>query len=151
MRRNGLFGLPSHALAGLFLALAAAALQPSMAWAAEAAPKDDQGPVDVELPPMLAPMVVGNRLDSYAYITIALAPAARDKVLDIREKVPFLRDAFLRELNKGSIVKADDPKAVDEAAVKSRLTARVKQILPVGTVSEVKLEQIVITPVQPQS
>ena len=66
----------------------------------------------------------------------------------IREKIPFLRDAFLRELNKGSIVKADDPKTVDVAAVKTRLETRMKLILPAGTVTALKLAPIVVTPLQ---
>lgn len=113
--------------------------------AAEGQPKADSI-VDVELPAMFAPMVVDQRLQSYAYITIALTPTGANKVLAIREKVPFLRDAFLRELNKGTIVKADDPKTVDTAAVKARLMARMKSVLPDGTVADLKLEQIVMAP-----
>ena len=119
------------------------------AGAAEAA--KDQGPTDVELPPILAPIVIDNRLDSYAYITIALTPASGDKVFTIREKVPFLRDGFLREVNKATIGKANDPKTVDQPALKTRLLARMNQILPKGTVSDLKFEQIVLTPIQPQS
>jgi flagellar basal body-associated protein FliL len=118
-------------------------------FAAEA--EKDQGPTDIELPPILAPMVVDNRLESYAYITIALSPASRDKTLVIREKVPFLRDGFLREVNKGSIVKSGDPMAIDQPALKKRLLARINQILPPGTVSDLKFQEIVMTPIQPQS
>jgi hypothetical protein len=96
-------------------------------------------------------MVVDNRLENYSYITIALSPASRDKALVIREKMPFLQDAFVREMNKGSIVKAGDPKAVDTAALKPRLLARMNQILPGGTVADLKFQQIVLTPIQPQS
>jgi hypothetical protein len=151
MRAHAFFRAEARAcLKGLVLAAVCVLSLGSGARAAEegAAP---QGPVDVELPPILAPMVVGTRLESYAYITVALVPSGPDKVLGIREKVPFLRDAFLRELNKTSIVKADDPKAVDDAAVKTRLTERAKQILPAGTISELKLQQVVITPVQPET
>ncbi|HEX3486883.1 MAG TPA: hypothetical protein VHT51_17655 [Micropepsaceae bacterium] len=117
-----------------------------------AEPAKDEGPTDVDLPPILAPVVVDNRLDSYAYITIALTPTSRDKALVIREKVPFLRDGFLRELNnKIGIGKASDPKTVDQPALKKRLLARVSQILPQGTVSDLKFQQIVMTPIQPQS
>ncbi|HEY4263940.1 MAG TPA: hypothetical protein VGM72_01365 [Micropepsaceae bacterium] len=119
------------------------------ATAAEAA--KDAGPTDVEMPAMLAPMVVDNRLESYAYITVALTPASRDKTLLIREKVPFLRDGFLREVNKASIVKPAEPTAVDQPALKKRLLARVNQILPQGTVSDLKFQEIVMTPIQPQS
>ena len=111
----------------------------------------DQGPADVDLPPILAPMVVSNRLDGYAYISISLSPSGRDKVVTIREKMPFLQDAFLRELNKSPIVKADNPKAVDADGVKTRLVARMNQIRPSGTVAELKLEQIVLVPFQSSS
>ena len=110
----------------------------------------DEGPTDVEMPPLLAPMIVESRLDSYAYITIQLTPATRDKVFLIREKVPFLQDGFLREVNKAPIGKAGDPKAVDQEALKKRLLARLNQILPKGTVSDLKFEQIVLSPIQAQ-
>jgi hypothetical protein len=117
--------------------------------AAESAPKT-QGLVDVELPAIFAPITVQQRLESYAYITILLTPAGADKTFTIREKMPFLRDAFLRELNKGTIARSDDPKVVDIAAVKARLMARLNQILPPGTVSELKLEPIQYSVIQPQ-
>lgn len=134
-----------RALSHLLLTAALVLAPMPAARAAEGQPKAD-GIVDVELPAMFAPMVVDQRLQSYAYITVALTPTGSDKVLAIREKVPFLRDAFLRELNKGTIVKADDPKSVDSAAVKTRLMARVKAVLPEGTVADLKLEQIVMAP-----
>ena len=117
---------------------------------AEPAPKD-QAVTNVELPAFLAPMLIGNRLEQYAYITVALTPANREKMLAIREKMPFLRDAFLREVNKASIVKADDPKTVDTVALKARLLVRVNQILPKGSVSDLKFQQIQMTPIQPQT
>jgi len=95
-------------------------------------------------------MVADNRIENYAYITIVLKPAAPAGVLAIREKVPFLQDVFLRELNGATIVKADDPKSVDEATLKPRLIARMNQVLPAGTVAELKFEPIVVAPVQAQ-
>lgn len=133
--------------AGL-LALAFAASCASQALGAAAVDTTNLGPVDVTMPPILAPMVVDSQLESYAYITIVLKPAAPAGVLTIREKVPFLQDAFLRELNAAPIVKADDPMSVDEAALKPRLLARISQLLPPGTVAELKFEPIVVAPVQ---
>src|SRR5258708_5004475 len=114
-------------------------------------PAKDQAVTNVELPAFLAPMLKGNRLEQYAYITIALTPATRERMLAIREKMPFLRDAFLREVNKASIVKTDDPKTVDTVALKARLLVRVNQILPKGSVSDLKFQSIQMTPIQPQS
>jgi hypothetical protein len=128
--------------------LAFAALSAPEALGAAAVDTTNLGPVDVTMPRILAPMAVDSRLENYAYITIVLKPATPAGVLTIREKVPFLQDAFLRELNGAPIVKADDPSAVDEAALKPRLLARVNQILPPGTVAELKFEPIVVAPVQ---
>jgi hypothetical protein len=109
------------------------------------------GPVDVTLPTILAPMVVEARTENYAYITIVLKPAAPAGILAIREKVPFLQDAFLRELNGATIVKTGDPTSVDETALKARLIARMNQVLPAGTVAELKFQPIVVAPVQAQN
>ena len=132
------------------LALAWVSLGTSGALAAAAVDTTNLGPVEVALPTILAPMIVDSRTENYAYVTIALKPASPAGVLTIREKVPFLQDAFLRELNGATIVKADDPKAVDEAALKARLLARVNQILPAGTVAELRFNPIVVAPVQAQ-
>lgn len=132
------------------LALAFLALQTPHALGAAAVDTTNLGPVDVTLPTILAPMVAEARLENYAYITIVLKPAAPAGVLTIREKVPFLQDAFLRELNASPIVKLNDPKSVDEAAVRARLISRMNQILPAGTVAELNFEPIVVAPVQAQ-
>jgi flagellar basal body-associated protein FliL len=129
----------------------AAGLLLSPSQAAFAASVIDPGPTDVDLPAFFAPLVVENRLESYAYMSLSLTPASRDKVFVIREKMPFLRDAILREVNKGTITKSDDPKAVDTAGLKARLLARVNQILPANTVSDLKFEQIIVNALQPQS
>jgi len=132
------------------LALACVVLGAAQAFGAAAVDTNNLGPVDVTLPTILAPMIVDSRTETYAYVTIALKPATPAGVLTIREKVPFLQDAFLRELNGPSIVRADDPKSVDETALKARLLGRVNQILPAGTVAELKFEPIVVAPVKAQ-
>jgi len=132
------------------LALAWVVLGAPQALAAAAVDTNNLGPVDVTLPTILAPMIVDSRIENYAYITIVLKPAAPAGVLAIREKVPFLQDVFLRELNGATIVKADDPKSVDEMALKVRLVTRVNQILPAGTVAELKFAPIVVAPVRAQ-
>jgi hypothetical protein len=128
--------------------LATPAAWPAGAAEAGVAANSTNGIVDVELPAFFAPMVVNSRLESYAYISVALTPSAANTVFTIREKVPFLRDAFLRELNKASIVKASAPTEVDAAAVKARLMARAEAVLPPDTISDLKLEQIVVAPLQ---
>ena len=112
--------------------------------------KKDAGPSDVDMPPLLAPMGSGHRLESYAYISIQLTPSTQDKILVIREKVPFIQDAFLREVNKTPVADGTDPKKVDQEALKKRLLARLNQILPKDTVSGIKFEQITMAPLVTQ-
>jgi hypothetical protein len=57
------------------LALSAPFAFHAPARAAEAIDTKNRGPVDVELPPIIAPMVVAQRLESYAYITVSLTPS----------------------------------------------------------------------------
>src|SRR5688500_8629139 len=102
----------------LFFSAAMLALSCGLAHAA-GAPAAPAGAVDVELPRVLAPMAVDGRLQGYAYMSIALIPTSPGQVLAIREKVHFLQDAFVRELNRGSILKPDDPKSVDVEATKA--------------------------------
>ena len=115
--------------------------------AADAAENAGKQPLaEVALPPILAPMAVQGRLQGYAHLTISVRPSGVAQVLVIREKVPFLQDAFLRELNKGSLVKSDEPGAVDVAATTQRLFARAKQILPPGSVSAVRITNLAYVP-----
>lgn len=116
----------------------------------EGAPDSVPDSVDVDLPAIFAPMMSGGQLTAYAYLTVALTPATPAKALDIRAKVPFLQDAILREVNGQSIVKAEDAKQVDVDTLKVRLMKRVEAVLPAGTVTDLKFEQVVIAPLRAQ-
>jgi hypothetical protein len=142
----GWIGNRAGVLALMWVALGA----PQALAAAAVGDTSNLGPVDVTLPTILAPMVVDSRTENYAYITIVLKPAGPAGILMIREKVPFLQDVFVRELNGATIIKADDPKSVDETALKARLVARMNQVLPAGTVAELKFQPIVVAPVKAQ-
>lgn len=109
-----------------------------------------EGPVNVEMPPVMAPMSVAGRLQGYAYFTVSLLPGDRNKLLVVREKMPFLQDAFLRELNGASIVKESDPAAVDKDALKARLMVRLAQVLPAGTVNDLEFLKIELVPLTPR-
>jgi hypothetical protein len=135
-----------RALIVVLACILAAVFPPAVGRAAEAEGEGAAGGlVDVVLPQILAPMVSQSRLLGYAYLTVALAPSGADKVAVIREKMPFLQDAFLREVNKASISKQGDIKSVDAVDVKKRLETRMAAVLPAGTVSELKISQVVVS------
>ena len=145
MNGGGIRAWVWRALIVLIACLLAVILPPIVGHAAEAnAGAAPQGVPNVVLPQILAPMIARNRLEGYAYLTVALAPANAGKVAVIREKMPFIQDAFLRAVNKATIVKPDDFKSVDVEEVKKRLETQVAQVLPAGTVKELKIDQVVV-------
>jgi len=85
--------------------------------------------------PLRRQLAEAQRLAAEAAAAQAAAPAATPaaagptgpRKLDDRQMLEAeavrrrrLQDAFLREVNKGSIVRTDDPKAVDTVALKAR-------------------------------
>ncbi len=77
----------------------------------------------VELPMLVAPVTVNQRLYHYAYMRVLLDAKDMDIAAKARDKVPFILDALLRETHKSSIALGDDPKAIDGNGLKKRLLA----------------------------
>lgn len=145
------------AIAGLAVTLAAApsgaredAAEPAPAEAATAASPAAPG-TTIEMPVLIAPVTVNGRLEAYAYLTIQLVAASPGDVYRIREKVPFLQDAFVREVHARSIASSDDPKTVDLPALKERFAARIEAVAGPGLVAELRFQQAVVSPVRPDA
>ena len=104
---------------------------------------------NVEMPFLIAPMCVDGKLTGYAYISSKVVTSSRDASLDVRNKIPFIQDAFVRDVNVTPITKATDPKTVDNAALIVRLTADVKRIVGEAKISTVVIIQVQIAELHP--
>src|SRR5258707_4695300 len=93
-------------LAALLLAVWAAA----PACAAEKA--GDPG-TNVDMPFLIAPMSKDGKLLGYAYISSRLVASSQRAALDIRDKIAFIQDALVRDVNAVPVSRASDPTAVD--------------------------------------
>jgi len=105
----------------------------------------------VEMPYLIAPLLMGEELVAYAYITpkvIAASPAA---AIDIREKTPFIQDAFVRDVNAVMIGSPDDPRKIDSAAVAARLLKDAQRVLGGKKVVSVQIVTIQVAEVRPGS
>jgi hypothetical protein len=94
-------------------------------WAGDATPEPG---TSVEMPYLIAPVVVNGTLVSNAYISskiVATSPAA---TITIRDRLPFIQDAFVRDVNAAPIGKASDPATVDSSALAARLLADAKRM-----------------------
>ena len=53
----------------------------------------------VEMPFLIAPMSADGKLLGYAYISSKLATATPQASVEVRDKLAFIQDAFVRDVN----------------------------------------------------
>ncbi len=103
----------------------------------------------VEMPYLIAPIIVDDRLVAYAYVSSKIVGTSSQAAIDIRLKLPFIQDAFVRDVNASAIGTAADPSKVDEAGLVARLLADAKRIVGSGRVADLKLIQVQISQMRP--
>lgn len=92
----------------------------------------------VEMPFLIAPMTKDGKLLGYSYISTHLVASSSSAALDIREKIAFIQDAFVRDVNASPVGLAADPTKVDMKLLGERLVDDAKRI-----VGEAKVAQII--------
>src|SRR3974390_649345 len=103
----------------IFLALIVAGFTHALA-----APKaEHEVGTSVEMPYLIAPVVVDGILTANAYVSskiVATSPAAPTV---LRDRLPFIQDACVRDVNGAPIGQAEDQNKVDVPALTARLLA----------------------------
>jgi hypothetical protein len=130
-----------------FLAMAAPAMaaDPAAKGDPSHAPQKGGRPgTNVDMPYLMAPLTnADGKLIGYAYITSRLTASSEGVVTDVREKLPFIQDLLVRNVNNLTVSTPDDPEKVDIAGVEARLLADARKVMGAG-----KVKQIVICTVQ---
>lgn len=102
----------------------------------------------VEMPYLIAPVVVNGELVANAYVSskvVADTPAA---TIVVRDKLPFIQDAFVRDVNAQPIGKASDPSTVDVPALAARLLADARRVVGPGLVDSVQIIRVQMSPLR---
>lgn len=107
--------------------------------------------ISVEMPYLIAPLTVDDKLVAYAYVSSKIIATSPSGAIEIRLKTPFLQDAFVRDVNAAPIGRASDPSKVDEAALVARLLRDTKRVMGAGVVADFRLIQIQIAAVRPNA
>jgi hypothetical protein len=128
----------------LILACTAAA-RPAMA----AAAKEGAPGTNVEMPFLIAPMSKDGKLLGYMYISSKLVASSQSAAIDVREKLAFIQDAFVRDVNGESIAKQDDPTAVDATLLNTRLIDDAKRIVGNSKVVSMVFVRMEFAPLHP--
>jgi hypothetical protein len=124
------------------LMLVLLALVPFQAIAAEGElqPFEDTTSKQVRMPILVAPVVARGKLQGYLYLQVVIETPDRGQAEKLALKIPYLQDAFVREVHRETIVRNDDPKAIDGHALKERLRARIEAIVGAGIAKDIFFE-----------
>ena len=132
------------------LGLSACFVAASLTGVAIAAPKpvaEREPGSTVEMPYLIAPVVVvDGSLFANAYVSsqiVATSPAA---TIVVRDKLPFIQDAFVRDVNATPIGKASDPETVDVPALTLRLLADARRVVGPGLIDSIQIVRVQMSP-----
>jgi hypothetical protein len=103
----------------------------------------------VEMPYLIAPVVVDEKLVAYAYVSSNIIAASPSAAIDIRDKTPFIQDAYVRDVNATPIGMASDPATVDGNALAIRMLADARKVVGASKAVGVKIITIQMSAVQP--
>lgn len=120
------------------------------AWPAMAAGAKEGAPgTNVEMPFLIAPMSKDGKLLGYTYISSKLVASSQSAAIDVRERLAFIQDAFVRDVNGEPIAKPDDPTAVDAALLNSRLIDDARRIVGNSKVVSMVFVRMEFAPLHP--
>lgn len=106
---------------------------------------------NIEMPFLMAPMngADGN-LAGYAYISCRVTTNTDSSANDVRDKIAFIQDAFVRDINGAPVAKPDDVTQVNMPGLQARLLGDARRIMGPGKITAITILQVQIAPLHPQ-
>ena len=105
---------------------------------------------NVDMPYLMAPLTdTDGKLTGYAYISSRLTAASDGGGTAVREKLPFIQDLMVRDVNTITVTAHDDAEKVDIAATEKRLLAAATKVMGPGKVKLITICTIHISPLKP--
>jgi flagellar basal body-associated protein FliL len=96
----------------------------------------------LKMPRLVAPVMVKGEMVRYVHFEVKfILPDESNKKM-LMDKVPYLQDAFLRDVHGATIVKNEDTQEVDEAGLKARLLAICARVVGNGLVKDIELRDV---------
>jgi hypothetical protein len=105
---------------------------------------------NIDMPFLMAPMTgADGKLSGYAYIASRVTATSDANATLVRDKLAFIQDAFVRDVNAREIANTGDPVKVDEPQLQARLLADARKVMGPGKVASVAIVQVQIAPLRP--
>ena len=106
-------------------------------------PLAGSGKSGIDMPSLMAPVTVNGELRYYVYLAIRLNLSSDGQKDLVLERIPYIQDAFLREVHRSSLALGDDAETVDAHALSERLIAVAAKVLGPGVVTGIEFRNIV--------
>jgi len=105
---------------------------------------------NVDMPFLMAPLTnADGKLSGYAFISSRLTATSEGVVTMVREKLPFIQDVMVRDVNNASVATPEDPEKVDIAGLEKRLLSDATRILGAGKVKLILVCTVQVSPLHP--
>ncbi len=106
---------------------------------------------NVDMPYLMAPLTdADGKLLGYAYLSSRLTAESSGNALAVRDKLPFIQDTMVRDVNAASVAMPDDPQKVDITGVEKRLLSDAVKVMGQGKVKLITICTVQIAELHPQ-
>ncbi|HEY2007765.1 MAG TPA: hypothetical protein VGH23_02165 [Rhizomicrobium sp.] len=120
------------------------------AHAADDAKKGGKPGTNVEMPFLMAPLSnADGKLVGYAYVSTRLTATSDTYALAVRDKLPFIQDKMVRDVNSDAITTPEDPEKVDVPTLEKRLLGDATQVMGAGKVKLIMVCTVQIAELHP--
>ena len=134
----------------LIVLLIAAMPAPALAAEKDASTKTGAPGTNVDMPFLMAPLTgADGNLTGYAYISSRLAASSDIAANEVRDKIAFIQDIFVRDVNGKEIATSGNSATVDNAALEARLLADARRVVGGGKIVSIAITQLQIAPLHP--
>ena len=117
---------------------------------AEDSPKKGEPGTNVEMPFLMAPLNnADGKLIGYAYLSTRLTAMSDTYALAVRDKLPFIQDKMVRDVNADAVTAPDDPEKVDIPMLERRLLGDAAQVMGAGKVKLITICTVQIAELHP--
>jgi len=105
---------------------------------------------NVDMPFLMAPLTnAEGKLTGYAYIATRLTAMSDTFALAVRDKLPFIQDTMVRDVNGDGVATPADPEQVDIPALEARLLADARKVMGNGKVKLITVCTVQIAELHP--
>ena len=96
----------------------------------------------LKMPRLVAPLMVKGEMVRYVHfeVTFLLPDDSNKKML--MDKVPYIQDAFVRDVHGATILKSEETQEIDAAGLRGRLLAIVTRLAGPGIVKDIEFRDV---------